>query len=269
MAEEQTFAVLEAEAEDSRRWRLAVLFVVYIAALIAAWHYFIKAFEIRSYLLPNPADVGQVFTDRASLLADGARITVFEAMVGFFLAVVIGVGLATIIVYSRTLRTILMPSLVALNAAPKVALAPIMIIWLGLGLQSKIAMSFLLSFFPITINTIRGLNDVEPALLEYFQLLKAGRFKTFRKARLPSSLPAMFDGFKISLPIAMIGAVIGEFVASREGIGHQIIIAYSTFDTEHVFAAVITISILSTILFQLLVWTEHRLLSWRPPPQRA
>lgn len=251
--------------KEISRWARVIMLTAWVSLLIGAWQFVISAFAIRSYILPGPRGVFDTFVDRFSLLMDGARITVFEAMVGFGMAAVAGVLLAVIVVASPYSRTVVMPSLVAINATPKVAIAPVLIIWLGLGLQSKIAMAFLLSFFPIVINTIRGLSDIDNSMIDYFRLLGSSKLQTFFKARLPNSLPAMFDGFKIALPIAMIGAVIGEFVASREGIGHQIILAYSNFNSEMVFAAVITIAIISTILFQLLVWAEHKILVWRPP----
>ncbi len=248
----------------ARAGRRFVGAALYVAALVLTWQLIIEVFGLRSYLLPTPGGVGQAAVDNARLLATSAWVTTLEAMAGFGLAVVVGIGLAIVIVYSPLLRGFVLPSLVALNAMPKVAVAPVLIIWLGLGMQSKIAMAFLLSFFPIVINSARGLADVHPALLDYFRLLRASTLQTFLKARLPNSLPAMFDGFKIALPIAMIGAVIGEFIASREGIGRQIIVAYSGFRTELVFAAVIAIALLSTVLFELLVLAERRVLRWRP-----
>lgn len=241
---------------------------LYVAALVLVWQMIIQVFGLRSYLLPSPGGVQRAAYDNAALLATSAWVTTVEALAGFALAVVIGVGLAIMIVYSKPLRSFVLPSLVAVNATPKVAVAPILIIWLGLGMQSKIAMAFLLSFFPIVINSARGMAEVQSDLIDYFRLLRASPFQTFLKARLPNSLPAMFDGFKIALPIAMIGAVIGEFIASQEGIGRQIIVAYSGFRTELVFAAVMTIAVISTILFELLVLAERVLLRWRPKAER-
>ncbi|MEV5009988.1 ABC transporter permease [Streptomyces sp. NPDC056159] len=190
-------------------------------------------------------------------------MTLYESLVGFALSILVGLALATVMVYSPLLRGV-MPSLVGLNATPKVALAPVLILWLGLGTNSKIGMAFLLSFFPVVVNAVRGLDEADPELLDYFRLLRAGRLRTLLKVRQPNSLPTMFDGFKIALPIAVVGAVIGEFVASHEGIGYQIIVAYSTFSTGAVFAAVILIAVASTVLYGGLVLSERVLLRWRP-----
>ena len=245
-------------------WRRAALLVLYVCGLILAWDVAVRVLNIRPYLIPAPGGVWTEFSQSAAFMVRHTAITVAEALAGFGLAVVVGVGLAVLIVYAPLLRTVVLPTLVAVNATPKVAVAPVMIIWLGLGAPSKVAMAFLLSFFPIVINSARGLNDVPADLLNIFRLLRASGLQTFLKARLPNSLPAMFDGFKIALPIAMIGAIIGEFVAAREGIGYQIMLAYAKLDTELVFAMVITVAVISTLLFQALVWIERYFLAWRP-----
>jgi NitT/TauT family transport system permease protein len=236
---------------------------VYVALLILAWQALVQGLQIRPYLIPSPLGVGEALVDSGSFMVRHTLITLFEALVGFGLAAVVGVLLAVAIVYAPVLRSFLLPTLVAINATPKVAIAPVLVIWLGLGLESKFAMAFLLSFFPIVINTARGLADVQPELLNYFRLMRASGYQTFLKARLPNSLPSMFDGFKIALPIAVIGAIIGEFVAAREGIGFQILRAYSRLDTELVFGMVIIVAVISTLMFQGLVWLERRVLGWR------
>lgn len=242
--------------------------LAFVAVLIATWQAIVTVGDLKSYLLPGPAAVGKALLDNFGFLGKSCLITLYEAMAGFGLSIIGGVALAIVVVYSPLLRQVILPSLVALNATPKVAIAPILILWLGLGANSKIGMSFLLSFFPIVINAARGLADVDPDLLDYFRLIRARGFTTFFKARLPNSLPALFDGFKIALPIAVVGAVIGEFVASQSGIGYQILLAYSSYNTELVFAAVVLIALVSTVLFELLVGLERVLLRWRPSEQR-
>lgn len=235
-----------------------------ILVAVIGWSLTIRALDIEEYVVPPPGSVWTAFVDNASFLWPALWVTLYESLVGFVLAIVVGLALATTMVYSPFLRGVMMPALVALNATPKVALAPVLILWLGLGLNSKIGMAFLLSFFPIVVNAVRGLDEVDSELLDYFRLLRAGRLRTFVKVRLPNSLPMMFDGFKIALPIAIVGAVIGEFVASEEGIGYQIIVAYSTFSTGLVFAAVLLIAVASTVLYGGLVLIERVLLRWRP-----
>ena len=241
--------------------------LLYLVGLIVGWEALTIVLNINSLLLPAPSAIAEVFVRFAELILVSCAITLGEAMAGFVLAVVIGVALAVVVVYSPPLRGIVLSTIVAVNATPKVAVAPILVIWLGLGLESKIAMAFLLSFFPIVINAIRGLADVPHDLMNLYRLMRATPFQVFRKVRLPNAMPALFDGMKIALPISMIGAVAGEFVAARQGIGYQIVIAYSNFNSELVFASVITVAVLATVLFQVLVIIEDRVLHWRPSKQ--
>lgn len=242
--------------------------LLFVVGIILLWELFVSLMDIRSYLLPAPSAVWGELVHNPSYLAEHAYVTINETLLGFALAVVAGVLMAVVIVYSPYMRSVLLPGLVAFNAIPKVAIAPMLIIWLGLGMESKIAMAFLLSFFPIVINTATGMADVEPELLNLFRLMRASSFQTFLKVRLPNSLPAMFDGFKIALPIAIIGAVIGEFVGSQKGMGYVIVLAGANLNTELIFAAVIVIAVMSVILFEALVMVEKLLLKWRPSERK-
>jgi NitT/TauT family transport system permease protein len=248
----------------ARRW---VFNLVYVAVVLVAWELLVVALDINSLLLPPPTAIAREAAEFAGLIATSTFITLVEALVGFAIAVLVGIGLAIVVVYSSLLRSVVLSTLVAINATPKVAVAPILVIWLGLGLESKIATAFLLSFFPIVINSVRGLSDVPHDLLNLYRLMGATPLQVFTKVRLPSAMPALFDGFKIALPIAIIGAVAGEFVAARQGIGYQILLAYANFNSALVFAAVITIAVVATILFQVLLAIEDRVIHWRPSKQ--
>jgi NitT/TauT family transport system permease protein len=247
-----------------RRVRKTLFYLAYVAVLLIAWEGFVRIFGISRLLLPAPSLVASEAIEFGDLIITSSAITLVEAAIGFVIAAVVGIGLALVITYSTIAGTLIMTSLVAVNATPKVAVAPILVIWLGLGLESKIALAFLLSFFPIVVNAIRGFADVPNDLINLYRLMQAKPLQLFTKVRLPSALPAIFDGFKIALPIAMIGAVAGEFVAARQGLGYQIVLAFSNFNAPLVFAAVITIAVEATILFQILVFIENRLLFWRP-----
>ncbi len=251
-----------------RRARRIGLNLAYISVLLIAWEVLVRALGIGKLLLPPPSAVGTEAAEFAWLLATSSFITLMEAAIGFLIAAVVGIGLALVITYSASAGSVIMNSLVAVNATPKVAVAPILIIWLGLGMESKIALAFLLSFFPIVVNAVRGFADVPHDLLNLYRLMQATPTQVFRKVRLPSAMPAIFDGFKIALPVALIGAVAGEFVAARSGLGFQIVLAYGNFNSALVFAAVITIALEATLLFQVLILVEDRLLFWRPSKQK-
>jgi NitT/TauT family transport system permease protein len=234
--------------------------VAYGAALVFLWWAVVVIFAVNPLVIPSPLGVWNAGRQNIGLLLTNTFITLAEALAGFGIALVASVVSAIGIVSSPLASRLLLPSLVAVNSTPKVVVAPILVIWLGLGIASKIGMAFLLAFFPIVINGIQGLREVEPDLIDLYRLMHAGKWTVMRRVRLPNSVPYILSGLKIALPLAIIGAVIGEFVAARVGLGHQIVLAYSNFDTELVFAAVIVVTIASVILFQLLVWIERAIL---------
>lgn len=248
------------------KWlRRLVIATVYCALLVVLWWATVQIFDISPLLVPPPQDVWGATVEHSGLLFTHTLYTLQEALLGFGLAVVVGVILAIVIVSSPRVSKVLMPTLVAINSAPKVVVAPILVIWLGLGMASKVGMAFLLAFFPIVISTAQGLNEVEPNLVNLYRLMRAKRLTILRRVRLPNSVPYLISGMKIGLPLAIIGAVIGEFVGARQGIGYQIMLAYSSFSPDLVFAGVIAITLASVILFELLSWVERRVLVWRPP----
>jgi NitT/TauT family transport system permease protein len=247
--------------------RKATYTILYVAILIAVWWVIVKAGDIPVFLIPGPDVVANSAIDAAPFLAQAAGVTLYEAFFGFVIAVVGGSLLSALMVYSRAIRSAVLPLLSLLNALPKVALAPLLVIYLGLEIPSKVAMAALISFFPIVINMYSGLNNVDVDELRLFKLLQASELQTFVKLRLANAMPSLFDGMKIALPLAIIGAIVGEFVAAQMGIGYEIELAGSQFDMGLMFASVLTIAIITTILFQLLQQAERRVLRWRPTEQ--
>lgn len=238
--------------------------VLYVTAIVVLWELVVDSLDIRSYMLPAPSAIADAGLAEAGSLLRHLSITLVETLIGFALATVVGIGLAALIVYVRWLSILIMPTLVAINATPKVVFAPILAIWVGFGMESKIAMAFLLSFFPVVINAARGFADVPRELVNLFRMLQANPIQSFLKVRLPNAIPAIFDGLKIAMPLALIGAIVGEFVAARQGIGQQMLLAYANFNTALVFAAVILVATLAMILFQVLVVLERIALRGRP-----
>jgi NitT/TauT family transport system permease protein len=221
------------------RWRAFVpgqrgLFnIAFLVSVIAIWEVGTRLFSVQKLLLPPASAVFAEWSKFSSLIVGSAFFTLHEALVGFAFAVVIGISLAVVSVYVPLMRQIVMTAIVGINATPKVALAPIIVIWLGRDAPSKYALAFLLSFFPVVINSVRGLTDVPTELTNLYKLMQASPWQMFWKVRLPNALPAIFDGFKIALPIAMIGAVTCELIApARAGIGYQMTIAQSNFNSS-------------------------------------
>jgi NitT/TauT family transport system permease protein len=226
-----------------------LIFIVFLGFL---WEWGVKAFDVRSYLLPPLSDVFRVWWDQKTMLFEHGMITLVEVVVGFAFAVIGGVILAFGIFYVPTLRRTVYPLVTALQSIPKVAIAPLMIVWFGYGLTSKFVMAFLFAFFPIVIATLGGLSSTPLNLIEHFQALKASSWETIWRLRVPSALPSFIDGCKIAVPLSMIGAIVGEFVGSQNGLGYVILITSSTAQTALMFAALITIAVISMAMFGVL-----------------
>jgi NitT/TauT family transport system permease protein len=244
-----------------------LLWAVIVVLAILLWQAVVTIGNFKSYLLPGPLEVWRAGIQFPGLILSNCWVTIYESLLGFLLGVGVGVLGAIVVIMVPPIKQVVVPGVVALNALPKVALAPIIVVLLGLGISSKIAMAFMLAFFPILINEIGGLEDVDASLLEYLRLLQASKVQTLLRARLPSSLPALCDGMKIALSLSVVGAIVGEFIAANKGLGYQITLAYSSLNTPLVFALVITVSIAALLLYGLLVICQL-ILFWRFPSRR-
>jgi NitT/TauT family transport system permease protein len=196
------------------------------------------------------------------VIAAHALITFTEALGGFALSFVLGVGFAVGVVYSRHLQNTLYPLIVILYAMPKSAFAPLMVIWIGYGLFSKIAIAFLVAFFPIVVNTVVGLREVEPELLDLARIYRGSRFDVFRKIRLPNSLPYMFAGIKVALVLSVTGAIVAEFVAANQGLGYLILQANYSLDTAFALVNLLILAVLSLALFTAFDALQKKLAPW-------
>jgi NitT/TauT family transport system permease protein len=226
--------------------------LVFFGAIFLIWEYGVVYFEVKPYLLPRLSAVLAAVWQSRALMWQHSLVTMLEVAAGFGAAVVGGLVLGILIYVSRTARNTVYPLVTALQSMPKVAIAPLMIVWFGYGLFSKVAMSFLFAFFPIVIATMGGFLATPAALEEHFRALRASQWQTFARLRLPSALPVFLDGCKVAMPLAVIGAVIGEFVGSQEGLGNLILMATASARTDLVFATVLVITVLSMMLYGLI-----------------
>lgn len=244
--------------------RIAMLVMPVLGALaaLAAWWLATIIFNIRSFLLPAPPEVLASFTRLRLYLIEHAGITLIETLLGFGLAVAAGLVIGVVIASSSVLERMFYPGLVALNAVPKVAVAPLFVAWAGYGVMPKVLMALLLSFFPIVISTAAGLMSMPRELGELARSLDASWRQTFIKIRFPNALPQIFVGLKVAMPLSIVGAVIGEFQASAGGLGFVIAQASGMGDTPQAFAGVALSAILGIALFYLLVGIERWLLPW-------
>jgi NitT/TauT family transport system permease protein len=188
--------------------------------------------------------------------------TVSEVLVSFAVTALAGVALAIVVSWSRWLRDLIMPFFLFVNSLPIIAVAPIILLWFGYGLSTNILIAFLVSFFPVVINTATGLSDIDDDLIDLVRYLHASRWQVFVKIRLPNSLPYIFSGLKICSTMVVVGAIVGEFVASDRGLGYIIINSQFTMDTPPIFAALIVVSVLGVALFGAVALLQRVAMPW-------
>ncbi len=250
-----------------KRWLPSLLVVVALIAIwqaAARWDLLADALEIEPFLVPAPSDVADSLWNDRELLADNAQATLVEILLGFLIAAVTGFVFAVVMHSSDVLRRAFYPLLMASQTVPVIAIAPILVVWLGYGIGPKLVIIALVCFFPITVNTLDGLRSVDPELPRMMRTLDATRWQTLRRIEIPSALPFLFSGLKIAAVISVIGAVFGEWSGSDEGLGHLILVAQGQVQTARVFAAVVVLSTLAIALFGLIALAERKLAWWRP-----
>jgi NitT/TauT family transport system permease protein len=250
------------------RW-LSIPF--FVGVLVAFWQVLVWLEVASEFVLPAP---GAVATALGSMLEDMARggyildnlwITWQEVLLGFVCAAIAGVSLGVLVAETAFGRIVVMPFLVAINAAPKVAFAPIFVAWLGFGISAKVALAAFIAFFPLLIDTAAGLASVDPARAKLFRSMRSPRLQTFWRLQLPSALPFIFAGLKTAAVLAVVGAVVGEFLGGGSGFGELIRIAGSQLAIDRVFAFVIILSVAGYLFFWVIAWIERRVVFWRSP----
>ncbi len=237
--------------------------IILTAALLGAWQILVPLSGLSEFVLPTPLAIAKRIVNELPLLATNAWVTLFEVVSGFALGILIGVPLALSIFYSRAFERAIYPILVGLQSVPKVALAPLLVLYLGYGWAPKITLAFLISFFPIVISTVVGLQSLDKNLVNLVRSMGANEWQIFFKVRLPAALPNIFGGFKVAISLAVIGAIIGEYVAAERGLGYLQLQANSLFDTTLNFATVVTISGLGVMLYFIIDIIESRVVHKR------
>jgi NitT/TauT family transport system permease protein len=237
--------------------------IAVFAVFFVAWELIVDLMHVRPVILPSPSEVFvSIWTHRAYLMMH-TWPTFLAVGGGFLFAAIAGVLIAIGIAYSKWVSEVTYPFLVAAQVLPKIALAPLFLIWFGFGLTPKIVIAALIAFFPIVINTARGLQSVDVELMQYMKSLGASWHEVFFKISLPWALPYMFASFKIAMTLAVVGAVVGECVASDRGLGYVISYANISLDTELMFAGIFVLSALGVLFFLAVVLVETALLSWQ------
>ena len=243
----------------ARQWLPSLLIVV---GILVVWEAYVRVFDVQTWLLPAPSDIGAALLGDAGLLWRHTRVTLLEILVGFGLALASSVLLATSIGMSRTLERAIYPFVIASQTIPIIVIAPMLLIWVGYGLAPKVIVVALISFFPIVVNMVDGLKSVDRDMVNLMRTLGANRVQVFFKVQVPTSLPYLFSGMRVAIAVSVIGAVIGEWVGSSEGLGYLMIRSKPQFLTERVFAAIAILSVMGVGLFASIGIVERFAIPW-------
>lgn len=229
---------------------------------ILLWHFAVLAFAVPVYLVPPPADVAQRLVEDWRQLGFHAAVTLGEALGGFALAAVFGVLAAALLVWSPALERAVMPVLLVIQTFPKIALAPLIVIWFGLGIGPKLLISFLVAVFPVLVSAIVGMRSVEKDMLDLARATQAPAWRIFWRVRLPFALPQIFGGLKVAVAFAVVGAVVGEWVGADRGLGYLLLWANANLDTPLLFAILVWLAVIGLSLYYAVEWAERLALPW-------
>jgi putative hydroxymethylpyrimidine transport system permease protein len=249
-----------------KRWLLPALL---LAALVGAWQVaattgaIASALRLEDFLVPSPSEIATSLWENRSLLAENTWVTLREILLGFACGLAAGLGLAVVLHLFETLRRASYPLLIVSQTIPVLALAPILVVWLGFGIWPKLAIVALVVFFPVTVNTLDGLRSVDPETIKLMRSLDASRSQILCRAEAPAALPYAFSGARIAAVFTTIGALFGEWAGSSSGLGHLILQDNAQLETARMFAAFVVLSVIALGLFGLIALAERRIVTWR------
>jgi NitT/TauT family transport system permease protein len=249
-------------AEDKAGVSAIVTPGVTLVLLLLVWESADRVFDFNRIVLPSPLEIAAAFAGNAMEILRQTGITMLEALLGFALGSLVAYGLAIGFVHSRMIQEALYPYAIALKSTPLIAIAPLLVLWFGNGILSKVVMSALVAFFPVLVNAVSGLATVDPEALDLMRSLSATRRQVLLKIRIPNSLGYVFAALKTASSLAVVGAVIGEFTGSTQGVGHLINTSSYYLEIPLMFAAILSISVAGILFFGLIAWLERRVVFW-------
>ena len=238
---------------SATRWTFAVLAHI---GLVLAWYLFVEIGQVPKFVMPSPQATLDALMNPNYSWWTNIAVTGTEIFGGYLIALVVGVLLALVFTWSRTLEALFLPLLVTLNMIPKVALGPLIIVWFKYGVFPNTLMAYSIAVFPILLTTARGLREIEPELLDLVKSLRGSRWQVFVKIQLPGALPYIFSGMKVGSILAVAGAIVGEFLGSDKGLGYLMLQVQVTLDTPAMFMAVILITVIGMLLYGLVLLLE-------------
>src|SRR5881227_996845 len=240
-------------------WVRPFLFLLFI---VVAWDLTIRLFQIPAYQIPAPGDVVAVLRTEWPELLRQAWPTTYATICGFLLSALFGIPVAMLIAGSKTVESYVYPLLVFSQSVPKIAIAPLFVVWFGFGIIPKVISAFLLGFFPVVVSAVQGFKSVDPDMVDLARAMQGSRTKVFLAVNLPHATPAIFSGLKVSVTLAVVGAVVGEFVGSNSGIGYVLQRSIGTFDLPTMFAALVILALLGVVLFWVVDRIERFVIPW-------
>ncbi len=245
-------------------FRVAVMGGLGLASMLMVWQAICMIFSIPDYLVPTPVDVFGALSRDWSLLAENAVPTVTEAFFGFLIGNTVAILVAISFVYNKAIEELYYPVAILVKTIPIVAIAPVLKLILGNGMEPKIAVAALICFFPTLVNAVRGFRAVSPNLLELMHVLSASRTEIFRFIRLYGALPYIFSALKISVTMCVLGAIVGEWIGANKGIGYILIQSMYDFDAPRLFATILTASAIAIAGFTIVSVIEKLVITWDP-----
>ncbi len=244
---------------------IPLVFVLFVLG----WEWIVRAWHVQPFILPGPSAIATALAGgiRSSLFIAHFWVTLYETLAGFLIAAVAGITIGAVIAQFRVVEKTFYPYLVALQTLPKIAIAPLIIVWFGFGISSKIVIAAMVAFFPVLVNVIVGLKTIDAAKLDLMRSLNATRWQTFRLVRFPNALPFVFAGLDIAIVFSVLGAIVGEFVGAQRGLGNLILQYNFSLDIAGVFAVLILLSALGVALHLIMQALQKRLIFWAEPEQ--
>jgi NitT/TauT family transport system permease protein len=239
-----------------------------LVLLIVLWDLAIRVFKIPPYQIPAPIDVVKALHEGWRELLSQAWPTTYATVCGFILSAIFGIPVAMLIAGSRTFESYVYPLLVFSQSIPKIAIAPLLVVWFGFDIVPKIISAFLLGFFPVVVSSVQGFKSVDPDLIDLARAMEGSSMQIFRAVSLPHAMPAIFAGLKVSVTLAVVGAVVGEFVGSNSGIGYVLQRSIGTFDLPVMFAALVILALIGVALFSIVELLERIAIPWHASQRR-
>jgi NitT/TauT family transport system permease protein len=244
------------------RWRRALFPTAFLVAIVVLWEIVSRATDVPAYILPAPSAIGERLVRSWDILWHHSVVTLTEIGIGFAVGVVLGLALAIPISYSAVVRNTLYPLIVASQAVPKIAIAPLLVLWLGFDMMPKIVVTALMVFFPVTVTAAEGLTSVDRNLLDLLRSVNASQAQIFFRIRFPHALPHIFSGLQIGITLAVVGAVVGEWVGADSGLGYLLVYANTLLDSTLLFASLFLLIVIGVVLFVLVGIVQRIVLPW-------